>query len=182
MKGIMRSCPNFLDPICKKTFYVRNSRVISGKGGKYCSPHCWRVVEGIRMPVCLYCTYCGAKVFRPAWKKPSKNVFCKKACLAAYRREFPNLGTTPLLQSRHSFIGLRKRWARSRIFTPALLRRMMDWKGETCSYPDCDKPLSKRRKNRWNACELHAHRVRSALHSAQKDRKAVLQSFGLESI
>lgn len=74
------------------------------------------------------------------------------------------------------------RRGRRKVYTPEMLRRMLDWKGPACSVPFCDAILPPKPRNIWNACSYHSHLIAVALRAAEHKRKAVLAEFGLEPI
>lgn len=52
----------------------------------------------------------------------------------------------------------------SRLYTPAMLRRFLEWTGETCAFPLCDEPQMKPsgvhyyENTNWHLCVLHKKR------------------------
>lgn len=143
---------------CAQPFTRRRDRVNSG--GNFCSRRCAQNARRTLIRETRACQCCGENFnFRVVIteKGRSRGLFCSRRCamssagvaLASHHTNRPN-----------------------RVWTNAILRRFMEWTGDTCAFPLCESLKS---RSKWNLCWLHARRLRQSLAERRQKQNTILK-------
>lgn len=91
-----------------------------------------RLTSGAHTFQALFCHHCGGK-FERVYKANHKNQFCSTECVIEWQRSDEDYKRSMISN------GI-KHGGQNLLYTPAMIRRFLEWEGTTCAFPLCSAP------------------------------------------
>lgn len=144
---------------CTRPFTVIKS-ILPFSSHIYCSQKCSG--EALKKRVVLKCATCETD-FEVAEGRSEIAKYCSRICA--------DIGEQPRRES----LGFGRK-----VYTPELLKHLLEWKENTCGFPLCLEPRTPLAGN-FACCKYHWLRLRVALYLQRRTREKIFRKAGLDS-